>query len=92
VALWVEDEGQGLPADALDAVFRPFVRSAGQEPEQSGMGLGLWVVKSIVQRHGGRVVLEGGARRTRVSVLLPTTAASEPGVGPAPAPTAGRPA
>lgn len=72
VALWVEDEGQGLPADALDAVFRPFVRSVGQEPEQSGMGLGLWVVKSIVQRHGGRVVLEGGARRTRVSVLLPT--------------------
>ena len=75
VALWVEDEGQGLPPDALDAVFRPFVRSTGQEPEQSGMGLGLWVVKSIVERHGGRVALEGGARRTRVTVLLPALAA-----------------
>ena len=76
VALWVEDEGPGLPAGSL---FERFVRSAGEEPEQSGMGLGLWIVKSIVERHGGRVEAEsrrqgsngGEVVGARVRIVLP---------------------
>jgi len=79
VALWVEDEGPGLPAGSL---FERFVRSAGEEPEQSGMGLGLWIVKSIVERHGGRVETESrrqgssGSERVgaRVRIVLPCSA------------------
>jgi PAS domain S-box-containing protein len=67
VALWVEDQGPGLPANTGTALFGRFVRSGADEPEQSGVGLGLWIVQSIVERHGGRVEAQG----TRFSVVLP---------------------
>jgi signal transduction histidine kinase len=72
VALWVEDEGPGLPEDAGRSVFDRFVRSpAEEEPEQSGIGLGLWIVQSIVERHGGRVEARREGRVTRMLVTLP---------------------
>jgi signal transduction histidine kinase len=64
VTLWVEDEGPGLPMAAGASVFERFVRASGpeeeEEPEQTGMGLGLWIVRSIVERHGGRVEIRRG--------------------------------
>jgi signal transduction histidine kinase len=73
VLVWVEDEGPGLPPDAGASLFARFVRSPGEEPAESGLGLGLYIVKSIVERHGGRVVAgEGqGGRGTRMSLALP---------------------
>src|SRR6266571_3191296 len=73
VALWVEDEGPGLPPEAGDRLFERFMRAAGEEPRESGMGLGLFIVKSIVERHGGRVEARdrGGAAGTRMCVILP---------------------
>ena len=75
VALWVDDEGPGLPqaAGAGRDVFRRFVRSpqALAEPEESGVGLGLWIVQSIVQRHGGTVEAERRDPGTRMRVTLP---------------------
>lgn len=74
--LWVEDRGPGLPAIEERAMFHRFVRavdSVGEEPEQSGMGLGLWIVKSIVERHGGLVDAQGlEGCGTRIRVTLPT--------------------
>jgi signal transduction histidine kinase len=76
VVLWVEDSGPGLPAGTGGSIFERFVR-APQEPLTSGMGLGLWIVKSIVEAHGGRVearnLPRGGAR---FSVALPVGAAA----------------
>ncbi len=64
VTLWVEDEGPGLPLAAGTSVFERFVRTGGpeeeEEPEQTGMGLGLWIVRSIVERHGGHVEIGRG--------------------------------
>ncbi len=81
VVLWVEDDGPGLPggSEAAEAgtgeLFDRFVRRAGEgeEPETSGMGLGLWIVRSIVERHGGRVEAGPGpeGRGTRMRVVLP---------------------
>jgi signal transduction histidine kinase len=73
VILWVEDEGRG-PADFHDSMlFERFHRSGGEDPEESGLGLGLFIVNSIVQRHGGRVKLTRTAeQRTRAEVQLPT--------------------
>jgi signal transduction histidine kinase len=73
IQLWVEDEGPGLPAEADESLFQRFVRSPGEEPGQSGIGLGLWIVQSIVGRHGGRVETAPGRSGSglRVSITLP---------------------
>jgi len=71
VALWVEDRGPGLPASNGAALFGRFVRSGADEPEQSGVGLGLWIVQSIVERHGGRVEAGGSGAGARIKVVLP---------------------
>jgi K+-sensing histidine kinase KdpD len=74
--LWVEDEGPGVPEVEGRSIFERFYRSAEQEPEPRGLGLGLWIVKSIVDRHGGRVRVERtAAGRTRFTVTLPTAEA-----------------
>jgi signal transduction histidine kinase len=71
IRLWIEDEGPGLPAGTVDSLFQRFIRSPNEEPEPRGMGLGLYIVKSIVERHGGRVEAESSGRGTRMTVVLP---------------------
>jgi signal transduction histidine kinase len=72
VTVWVEDEGPGVPESQGGSIFERFYRAADQEPEPRGMGLGLWIVKSIVERHGGRAHVERTADgRTRFAVTLP---------------------
>lgn len=69
---WVDDEGLG-PADPRDTrLFEQFHRAGGEDTAESGLGLGLFIVNSIVQRHGGRVWFERtDDQRTRVKVELP---------------------
>jgi K+-sensing histidine kinase KdpD len=70
-SVWVEDQGPGLPTTGGPSLFTRFVRSDADEPEQSGVGLGLWLVKSIVERHGGHVEAHSTQQGTRMRVLLP---------------------
>lgn len=56
VEVVVEDDGPGLPPEALDRVFDRFYRvDKARSREQGGTGLGLSIVKHIIQCHGGRV-------------------------------------
>jgi signal transduction histidine kinase len=75
VVLWIEDAGPGVPELEGQSIFERFYRSADQEPDPRGLGLGLWIVKSIVERHGGSVAASRTAGgRTRFSVTLPLVA------------------
>lgn len=71
VSLWVADNGPGLPDGAGRALFQRWARAAGDEPEQSGVGLGLWLATSIVERHGGRVEARNDNSGARVTIVLP---------------------
>jgi len=76
VHAWVEDEGAG-PAALEDTQLFARFRRGGSEPEPAGLGLGLWLVKSIIDRHGGRVAFERTATgRTRFSLTLPAEEAA----------------
>jgi signal transduction histidine kinase len=76
VHAWVEDEGAG-PAALEDTQLFARFRRGGSEPEPAGLGLGLWLVKSIIDRHGGRVAFERtAAGHTRFSLTLPAEEAA----------------
>ncbi|MBA3943850.1 MAG: HAMP domain-containing protein [Herpetosiphonaceae bacterium] len=77
VTIWVQDQGPGLPTVNGHALFERFMRTSGEEPEQGGVGLGLWLVKSIVERHGGQVQATSSPEGTRMSVILPREATHE---------------
>jgi signal transduction histidine kinase len=75
VELYVEDSGPGAPELGNASIFERFYRAADQEPDPRGLGLGLWIVKSIVERHGGSVRAERtAAGLTRFTVTLPAAA------------------
>ncbi len=78
VAAWVEDEGPGLPHVESGSIFDQFHRGAQAEPEPGGLGLGLWIVKSIVERHGGQIIAARTPEdRTRFAITLPIEAGPE---------------
>lgn len=57
--LRVFDRGPGVPAALRERIFEPFYRLPGASETNGGVGLGLALVKSIAERHGGTVRCEG---------------------------------
>lgn len=51
IELLIEDDGPGVPAENLERIFEPFFTTK----KDVGTGLGLWVTREIVERHGGTI-------------------------------------
>jgi signal transduction histidine kinase len=72
VRIAVEDHGHGIPSAELSHVFEPFYRGrAAHEGEERGFGLGLSLVKRVVEAHGGLVRAESEPGRGSIfSIVL----------------------
>ena len=71
----VQDQGLGIPAEQLPHIFERFYRAPGierQKGSSDGLGLGLYITRKIVERHGGHIEVQSkpGSGST-FSVILP---------------------
>jgi two-component system, NtrC family, sensor histidine kinase HydH len=66
IAVTVEDDGPGVDESTRRRLFEPLVTT-----KQKGIGLGLALVKRIVERHGGKIAYEPGGKGARFVVRLP---------------------
>jgi signal transduction histidine kinase len=77
----VRDHGVGIKSEFLPYVFDRFRQEASAG--NRGLGLGLWIVRDIVERHGGTVNAEseGEGKGSTFTVTLPLRAQAEPAPG-----------
>jgi signal transduction histidine kinase len=75
VELVIDDDGPGVPADLREVIFERFARADDDRGDASGgTGLGLAITRDIVERHGGRIQLDGTRTSgARFVVTLPAT-------------------
>jgi two-component system, sensor histidine kinase len=77
VAIGIADNGVGIPAELLPRIFDLFVQSKRSlDRSQGGLGIGLSVVRRLIEMHGGRVsaASDGPGRGARFELVLPTIA------------------
>jgi len=61
IMVMVSDDGPGIPAEQRDQILKPFIRGEGTENKVKGYGMGLAIVKRIVEWHHGEIVIEKSA-------------------------------
>ncbi|HXF37245.1 MAG TPA: HAMP domain-containing sensor histidine kinase [Actinomycetota bacterium] len=66
----VRDRGPGVPRDEEGSIFQPFVRGVGGAA-RPGTGLGLFIAKTIVEAHGGRIGMDTARRGATFWIELP---------------------
>jgi len=62
----VQDDGAGIPPDVRARIYEPFFST-----KESGTGLGMSIVHSLVTLHAGSIALDTGSRGTRFEVTIP---------------------
>jgi len=68
----VHNEGRPIPPEMIPVLFQPMVRGAPEQAGDGGIGLGLFIVQEIVQRHGGSVKVESTEPAgTTFTMLIP---------------------
>jgi signal transduction histidine kinase len=71
VEIWIRDNGRGIFPEEVQQIFHPFHRgrNALNEP---GMGLGLSLVKEVVDLHGGKILVQSEPQKgSTFSIVLP---------------------
>jgi CheY-like chemotaxis protein len=96
VVISVRDNGSGIPAEKIDSIFDMFTQlDRSLERAQGGLGIGLTLVRRLVEMHGGTIAAEsaGEGQGSTFTVRLPVVAhatAAKPDVAPANALAPGR--
>ncbi|HVG90744.1 MAG TPA: ATP-binding protein, partial [Alphaproteobacteria bacterium] len=68
VRILIADTGSGIPPEMIRSIFEPFVTTKGER----GTGLGLWIVKGIIQNHAGKLSVRSRVGRgTTLKIDLP---------------------
>jgi len=75
VHISIADQGPGVPSELQPQIFEKFFRATLRPSRGAGVGLGLALVKSYVELHGGRVSIQSeGGKGTEVTCSLPRRA------------------
>ena len=65
----IEDNGGGVSSDELPKLFQRFYRAEHQN--KNGAGIGLAIVKEIIQRHHGNITAENGKYGLKMTISMP---------------------
>jgi PAS domain S-box-containing protein len=79
VVVTLKDNGAGIPADKINRIFDMFMQVDGRsERSQGGLGIGLTLVKRLIEMHGGSIAAssDGDGRGTEFNVRLPVISKS----------------
>ncbi|HEX6480538.1 MAG TPA: PAS domain-containing sensor histidine kinase [Ktedonobacteraceae bacterium] len=81
VTIRVRDHGLGIPREQREKIFERFYRAAGpQQRAIPGLGMGLYIVAEIVQRHGGTISVDSEVGKgSTFTVTFPLNKAARPG-------------
>ena len=75
--LRVRDHGTGIAESDHQRIFERFEQALGSTQRRSGFGIGLWLVKSLVQAHGGSITVQSRLHEgSTFTILLPGLAAA----------------
>ena len=69
--LWVENQGDAIPADKLPHIFDRFYRADASRTSGDSFGLGLPIAKAIVEAHRGAIRCDSGGGVTRFTITIP---------------------
>jgi two-component system, sensor histidine kinase RegB len=76
VVIEIADDGPGVPADVMDALGEPYITTRPAQPrgqikdgEPSGLGLGFFIAKTLLERSGAAVTLENRQRPDRGAIV-----------------------
>ena len=94
IVVRVRDSGIGIPAEILPRVFEMFAQGRRARGAEEGLGLGLSLVRRLVEKHGGTVAAtsEGPGRGSTFTARLPRASPPEGQATPRPAALEARPA
>ena len=69
--LWVENQGDAIPADKLPHIFDRFYRADASRTDEDSFGLGLPIAKAIVEAYRGAIRCDSGGGVTRFTITIP---------------------